>query len=120
MNYTIFQKILTDDFKHAVHEVNIFYNYSTGTTNLNNPHILESNTRKIGTLKCKENDQLLRISDVKDVNKRKNCLTPVKLESKKQDKKVLASREGLGWEVSNEGRGRATSHLLYSIFIISI
>ena len=56
-------------------------------------------------------NEMLRISDVKNVNKRKNRLTPVKLESKKQDKKVLASREGSGWEVSIERRG--PSHVLF-------
>ena len=45
---------------------------------------------------------MLKISDVKNVNKRKNRLTPVKLESKKQDKKLLASRVGSGWDVPNE------------------
>ena len=30
---------------------------------------------------------------------RKNRLTPVKLESEKQVKKVVAERDGLGWEV---------------------
>ena len=34
-----------------------------------------------------------KIPHHKNINKRKNRLTPVKLESKKQDKKVLASRE---------------------------
>ena len=77
---------------------------------------------------------MLRISDHKNVNKRKNRLTPLKLESKKHDKKVLASknvsknpltpaklkskkqdkkiiglREGSGWGVSSERPGTATS-----------
>ena len=43
--------------------------------------------------------------DVKNVNKRKNPLTPVKLDSKKQDKETLARREGSGWEVSIDRRG---------------
>ena len=30
---------------------------------------------------------MLKIPGVKNVNKRKNCLTPAKLESKKQEKK---------------------------------
>ena len=42
-----------------------------------------------------ETGSIVRISGVKNVNKRKNRLTPAKLESKKQDKKLLASREGL-------------------------
>ena len=36
----------------------------------------------------------------KECKQKKKSLTPVKLESKKQDKKVVAEREGLGWEVS--------------------
>ena len=59
-------------------------------------HTLERKTRKSGTLECKENDQKLTISDVKNVNKIKNRLTPVKLESKKEDKKAMAKREGQG------------------------
>ena len=35
--------------------------------------------RKISTLECKENGQMLRISDHKNVNKSKNRLTPLKL-----------------------------------------
>ena len=57
---------------------------------------LESKETKTKTLECKEKVQKLRISHVKNVNKRKNRLPPVKLESKKQDKKVMAEREGLG------------------------
>ena len=45
------------------------------------------------------------------VNKRKNRLTLAKLESKKHDEKVLASRVGWGWKVSNERQGRAMSDL---------
>ena len=56
-------------------------------------HTLESKVTKNSTLECKENDQKLRISHVKNVNKRKNPLTPVKLESKKQDKKVLVIKK---------------------------
>ena len=56
---------------------------------------------------------MLRIPKVKNVDKRKNRLTPVKLESKKQDKKVLASRVGPGWDVPNERQEEATSHLLF-------
>ena len=58
--------------------------------------------RKNSTLECKENYKMLGISDVKKVNKRKNCLTPANLESKKKDKKVLVSRVEQGWDVSNE------------------
>ena len=39
---------------------------------------------------------MLKNLDLKNVNKGKNRLTPVKLERKKQDKKVLASQDGLG------------------------
>ena len=69
------------------------------TNNLQQPppppshtHTLENKETKYSTRECKKNDQMLRISDIKNVNKRKNRLTPVKLESKKRDKKILASR----------------------------
>ena len=55
------------------------------------------------------NSSNLQISHEKNANKRKNPLTPVKLESKKQDKKVLAMQEGSGWEVSIERQEEATS-----------
>ena len=48
------------------------------------------------TLEWKEIDQMLRISDHKNVNKRKNPLTPAKLETKKQDKKIKDLWEGSG------------------------
>ena len=57
-------------------------------------HTPESKEMKNHLLECKENDQIFKISRVKNVNKRKNRLTPVRLESEKQDKKVLASWEG--------------------------
>ena len=44
---------------------------------------VESKETKNSTLECKENDQLLRISDLKNINKRKNRLTPVKLRKQK-------------------------------------
>ena len=48
---------------------------------------------------------MLRISHVKNVNKMKNRLTPIKLESKKQDKNVFASREGSsGKSPSNDSK----------------
>ena len=56
---------------------------------------------------------MLRISDVKNVNKSKNRLTPAKLESKKQDKKVLASREGPSWGDLIERQEEAASHLVF-------
>ena len=40
---------------------------------------------------------MLRISHHKNVNKSENRLTPFKLYNKKHNKKVRASREGLGW-----------------------
>ena len=46
--------------------------------------------------------QMSKISHIKNVNKRKNRLTPVKLEKKKQGKKVITRQEGLGWEVPIE------------------
>ena len=59
-------------------------------------HTLESKQKKKSTLECKENDQILKNSDYKNVNKRKNRLTLLKLESKKHDKKTLAPRKVLG------------------------
>ena len=41
---------------------------------------------------------MLKNPYVKNVNKRKNSLSPVKLESKNKDKKKLALREGSGWD----------------------
>ena len=61
-------------------------------------HTLESKETKNSTLEYKGNDQMLKNLDVRYVNKRKNRLTPAKLESKIQDKKALASWEGLGVE----------------------
>ena len=65
-------------------------------------HPLESKETKNTTLECKENDQMLKISDHKNVNKSKNRLTPAKLESKKHDTKALTSREGSGSDVPIE------------------
>ena len=50
---------------------------------------------------------------MKNVNKRKNRLAPVKLGSKKQDKKVLASWEGSGGEPPSSDREvpRPTYHV---------
>ena len=47
-----------------------------------------------------ETGSIVRISGVKNVNKMKNHLTPVRLESKKQDKKIITPQVVLGWEVS--------------------
>ena len=52
-------------------------------------HTLQNEEMKKSTLECKENDQMLRISDHKNVNKSKYRLSPAKLESKKQDKKII-------------------------------
>ena len=54
---------------------------------------------------------MLKNPDVKNLNKSKNRPTPAKIETKKQDKKLLASRVRSGRNVSNERQGRATSHL---------
>ena len=62
-------------------------------------HTLERKCTKTGTVECIESDQKSKISHVKNVNKRKNHCSPVKLESKKQGKKTSAEREGSGWEV---------------------
>ena len=59
-------------------------------------HSLERKETKNSTLECKENNEMLKNPEVKNVNKSKNRLTPAKLDSKKQDKKVLASRVGTG------------------------
>ena len=48
-------------------------------------HSLERKTRKTSTLESNRKDQKSKISHVKNVNKRNNRLTLVKLESKKQD-----------------------------------
>ena len=48
-------------------------------------HTLKNKDTKTGILECKEKDQKSKISHVKNVNKRKNRLILVKLESKKQD-----------------------------------
>ena len=52
--------------------------------------------------KLKKNP-LLRIRD------QENHLTPIKLESEKQAKKVVAKRDGLGWEVPIQRLG--SSHV---------
>ena len=53
------------------------------------PHTHTRKQRKVknSTLECKENGQILIISDRKNVKKSKNRLTPLKLYSKKHDKK---------------------------------
>ena len=70
---------------------------------------------KTGTLECKKQVQKSKISHHKNVNKRKICLAPVKLESKKHDKKIIALQVGLGRGVSSMHRGRATSHLSLNV-----
>ena len=47
---------------------------------------------------------MLKNPDVKNVNKSKNRLTSVKLGSKKQDKKALASREDSGGKFPSDIR----------------
>ena len=75
----------------------VLFNYCRPTTPPPHTHILQKEKkRKTSTLECKENDQIFEISHVKNVNKRKNRLAPVKLKSKKQDKKVMDSRKGSG------------------------
>ena len=69
------------------------------------------------TLECKKSVQMLRISDHKNVKKKKNHLTPLKLYSKKQDEKVIALREGSGRVDPIERLGRATSHLLLDLVV---
>ena len=60
--------------------------------------------RKNSTLERKDIDQILRILDHKNVNKRKNRLTLAKFESIEQDKNLLASREGSGGAISSSIR----------------
>ena len=62
------------------------------------PHIntLDIKETKASTLECKENDQKLRISHVKNVNKSKNRLTPVKLETKNNIKKLSSGGRDKG------------------------
>ena len=48
------------------------------------PHTLESKETKNSPPECKENEEMLKNPDVKNVNKSKNRLTPSKLESKKR------------------------------------
>ena len=62
-------------------------------------HTLERKCTKTGTVECIESDQKSKISPVKNWNKRKNRLTPVKLQCKKQDEKMIAQWEGFGREV---------------------
>ena len=57
-----------------------------------------SNTENFGSQECKQS---------------KIRLTPVKLESKKQDKKILASQVGSDWDVPNERQEEATSNLVF-------
>ena len=69
--------------------------------------------RKTGTLECKEKGQILKISHHKNVNKGKNHCTPVKLESKKNDKKIIdPGRDRVG-KFPAIVKEEATSHLVY-------
>ena len=52
-----------------------------------NTHTIESKETKQRTLKCKKPLQMLKISHQKSIIKSKNHCSPVKLDSKKQDKK---------------------------------
>ena len=51
----------------------------------------------------------MKISHVKNGETKKNHLIPVKLETEKQVKKVVAEQEGFGWEVPIEHLG--SSHI---------
>ena len=63
---------------------------------------------------------MLRILDVKNINKRKNRLTPVKLGSKKQHKKFLASREGSGGKSpSNDRKKPRPTYIIRFTHILS-
>ena len=67
------------------------------------------------TIECKENDPKLTIPHHKNVNKKKNHLTSEKLESKKQDKKVMAVREDSGGHYLSNCREnpRPTNNLIF-------
>ena len=52
-------------------------------------HTIESKDMKISIVECKENDPKSKISHQKNVNKSKKHCSPVKLERKKHDKKVI-------------------------------
>ena len=58
---------------------------------------------------------MLRISDVKNVNKNKNCLTLVKLESKKEDKKHSPSRRDRAGKTPSSVQDLATSRLFMDV-----
>ena len=65
-------------------------------------YTIESKDTKTCTLECKENGQIWKIPHHKNVNKSKNHCSPVKLENKKKnDKKVLASRDGSGGAIQS-------------------
>ena len=72
-------------------------------------HSVERKEGKNSTLECKENGQMLKTPDVKNVNKRKNRLTPVKLESKNQHKKAFASPEGSGRKIPSNVKKKPRS-----------
>ena len=60
---------------------------------------------KTVTLESKKNVQKMKNSHVKNVNNHKNHYSPVKIESKKQAKKVIAERKEFGWEFLIEHLG---------------
>ena len=64
-------------------------------------HTIVSKEMKTSTLECKENSQIWKIPHHKNVNNSKNHCSPVKLESKKNYKKVLASRDGSGGAIQS-------------------
>ena len=84
------------------------------------PSLAHTHTRmkelKTGTLESKKEVQNSNISHVKNMNKKKNRLTPVKIISKKQAKKVVDEREGLGWEVPTELLGSTDVPLTLHVF----
>ena len=63
-----------------------------------------TNETKNNTLECKENDQIFKISHVKNVNKNKNPLTPTKLDSKKQESIGLTGCFGRVIPIDHPGR----------------
>ena len=66
--------------------------------------ILECKEKKSNTQEYKEIVQMLKNPDVKNANKSKTRLTLVKLERKKQDKKVVSKQESSGGKFPSNDR----------------
>ena len=83
-------------------------------------HTLESKETKAHTLECKKEDQKSKFFHFTNVNKRKNHLTKVNLESKKQVKKMIARRQGSGGKFpSNYRKKPCPTNFILSIHTFS-